>query len=87
MSNLHSVGWTQIPAPEDDGKARHLTGTRIPSIALSSTHNEVVKLSELNGRTLVYAYPMTGRPDTPLPDDWDNIGNVARVIEWLDAAK
>ncbi|MEM6423440.1 MAG: peroxiredoxin, partial [Pseudomonadota bacterium] len=26
-----------------------------------------------SGTTVVYAYPMTGRPDTPLPEGWDGI--------------
>lgn len=32
-----------------------------------------VNLSSLSGLTVIYIYPMTGRPDTPLPDGWRQI--------------
>ncbi len=73
MSNLLSVDWSKIPAPQDDGAARHLVGSLVPSISLNSTDGAQIDLSKLDGRIVVYAYPMTGRPDTPLPDDWDMI--------------
>lgn len=33
----------------------------------------MVNLKALSGRTVCYIYPMTGRPDTPLPEGWDMI--------------
>lgn len=27
----------------------------------------------MSGRWVIYVYPMTGRPDVPLPDGWDGI--------------
>ena len=33
----------------------------------------MLDLSGLGGTTVVYIYPMTGRPDVPLPEDWDMI--------------
>ncbi len=71
--NLNEVDWSTLPQPEDDGAAAHLIGMRLPSIELASTTGDVVDLSHLIGRSVVYAYPMTGRPDTPLPDGWDDI--------------
>lgn len=71
--NLNEVDWTQIPAPEDDGGARHLPGTRIPSIELPATDGSMVDLANLAGRSVIYTYPMTGRPDVPLPDGWDMV--------------
>ena len=69
--------FTQLPAnlpiPQDDGAAAHLIGMRIPSIALTSTSGGDVNLGELSGTSLIYCYPMTGRPDTPLPQGWDDI--------------
>jgi peroxiredoxin len=62
-----------IPAPHDDGGARHLTGMRLPSVALAATDGSTVDLSRLTGRTVVYIYPRTGRPGVPLPDGWDAI--------------
>lgn len=73
MKNLQTVDWTTIPAPQDDGATDHLPGTALPSTSLISTDGQHVDLSNLPGRTLVYIYPMTGRPDTDLPDGWDSI--------------
>jgi peroxiredoxin len=62
-----------IPVPKDDGAADHLPGIRLPSVALVSTSDDTVDLSVLSGRTVVYCYPMTGRSDRELPQDWDEI--------------
>ncbi len=62
-----------IPAPQDDGGARHLPGRRLPALALAATDGSQVDLSKLAGRTLVYIYPRTGVPGQALPDGWDQI--------------
>ena len=62
-----------IPAPTDDGAADHLPGMRLPSVPLSSTSGGTVDLSALSETTVVYCYPMTGRPDRDLPQGWDEI--------------
>lgn len=63
-----------LPVPEDDGAAGHLAGLAVPRIALPSTAGEVVDLSALSGRTVVYAYPRTAVPGEPLfSDEWDQI--------------
>jgi peroxiredoxin len=62
-----------LPAPQDDGGARHLTGLRLPSMVLAATDGTQVDLSKLSGRTVVYIYPRTGVPGQPLPDGWDTI--------------
>lgn len=62
-----------IPAPQDDGGARHLAGSRLPDIALAATDGTSVNLSKLAGRTVVYVYPRTGRPGVDLPTGWDAI--------------
>jgi peroxiredoxin len=62
-----------LPAPQDDGGARHLTGMRAPDLSLAATDGSAVNLSRLPGRSLVYVYPRTGRPGVPLPDGWDAI--------------
>ena len=62
-----------LPVPTDDGAADHLEGMSVPSISLASTSGESVDLSSLPGRTVVYGYPMTGRPDRALPAGWDEI--------------
>jgi peroxiredoxin len=62
-----------IPAPSDDGAADHLPGTVLPTLPLASTAGDTVDLSTLPETTVVYCYPMTGRPDRELPEGWDEI--------------
>jgi peroxiredoxin len=69
---------TQLPAnlprPNDDGAARHLKGMALPDLELPSTANRRVNLSKIAApRVVIYAYPMTGRPDRQLPQGWDDI--------------
>ncbi len=62
-----------LPVPEDDGAAAHLLGMRLPNITLSATNGETVSLANILGTVVIYGYPMTGRPPTPLPQGWDDI--------------
>jgi len=62
-----------IPAPVDDGAARHLGGMKLPDVALPATEGTPVNLSKLAGRTVVYVYPRTGVPGVDPPDGWDQI--------------
>ena len=74
QTNLLQVDWSQIPAPQDDGAAAHLVGMTIPPVSLRATNDTAVALSELTGRTVVFAYPRTGEPGKiSLVDDWDMI--------------
>jgi peroxiredoxin len=70
---LDATDWATLPAPHDDGGARHLVGARIAAVSLAATTSESVDLSALLGRTVVYAYPRTGRPGVDNPDGWDMI--------------
>ena len=63
-----------LPRPKDDGGARHLKGMALPDLALPSTSGRLINLSTVNApRIVLYAYPMTGRPDRQLPVGWDEI--------------
>ena len=62
-----------LPAPVDDGAAAHLEGSRLPSLELEATDGSWVDLAGLEGRCVIYVYPMTGRPDVPLPEGWNAI--------------
>ena len=75
MTALHdpNVLPAELPAPQDDGAARHLAGVRLPSLALAATDGSQVDLSKLSGRTVVYVYPRTGVPGQPLPEGWNDI--------------
>ncbi|GAA5514069.1 peroxiredoxin Bcp [Deinococcus carri] len=62
-----------LPAPPDDGACAHLPGMRLPALSLPATDGDAVDLATLPGRTVLYVYPRTGRPDEPLPEGWDLI--------------
>ena len=72
--DLMGVDWSKIPAPVDDGAAKHLVGATIPPVALRATDGASVTLSSLPGRVVLFAYPRTGEPgQIGLVDDWDMI--------------
>jgi peroxiredoxin len=62
-----------LPAPVDDGGARHLVGRSWPDLALPATDGASINLAQARGRSIVYAYPRTGRPGEALPAGWDAI--------------
>ena len=62
-----------LPRPVDDGAADHLIGLPMPSLSLCATSGDLVDLSTLSGRAVVYAYPMTGLPGVELPSGWNDI--------------
>ncbi len=73
VSDLYQLP-PDLPVPEDDGAADHLTGQKLPNLGLPSTDGDAVALHALGeGRSIVYCYPLTGRPDTDLPEGWDSI--------------
>jgi peroxiredoxin len=73
QTNLNQLP-ANLPRPKDDGGARHLTGMALPDLELPSTSNRRVNLSKVSApRIVIYAYPMTGRPDRQLPQGWDDI--------------
>jgi peroxiredoxin len=72
--DLMAVDWSKIPAPLDDGAAKHLTGAKLADIALPATDGPPVSLAKLTGRTVLFCYPRTGTPgQISLVDDWDLI--------------
>ena len=56
-----------LPVPEDDGGADHLTGLDLPDLVLDSS------LGPVNVRdfAVIYVYPRSGRPDQPLLPNWN----------------
>jgi len=62
-----------LPVPIDDGAADHLPGTTLPHVTLNATNGDAVDIAAISGLVVLYIYPMTGRPDVPLPDGWDTI--------------
>ncbi len=73
MSNLTELP-KNLPRPIDDGLANHLMGTVFPGITLQSTGGNLVNTKEFKkGLTVIYCYPLTGRPDQELPKGWNEI--------------
>ena len=72
MTNLNQLP-ADLPIPQDDGAADHLVGMRLPAFSLVTTAQGLLNLSEIKGRLVIYCYPMTGQPNVPLPDGWDQI--------------
>jgi peroxiredoxin len=65
-----------LPVPEDDGAADHLPGSAVPAVALEGSEGSSVRLDQVPGRAVVFAYPRTGRPgEASLGGDeaWDAI--------------
>jgi len=64
---------SDIPVPQDDGAARHLSRAKLPDLALPATDGAAVSLGKLAGRTVIYIYPRTGVPGVDPPAGWDAI--------------
>ena len=63
-----------LPVPDDDGACNHLTNFTIPPISLPNQDGNLLRLNRLDTfRVVLYCYPMTGRPDRSLPNNWDSI--------------
>ena len=62
-----------LPKPVDDGACDHLIGMKLPDIYLLATSGSFVNLAAQKRKTVVYCYPMTGKPGVPLPEGWDDI--------------
>jgi len=63
-----------LPVPEDDGAADHLVGMPLPDLTLTTSGGAPLPLSRLGtGTTIIYLYPLTGRPGVDLPEGWDSI--------------
>lgn len=89
LPNLETLP-DELPVPEDDGAAGHLEGLALPAVELPSTAGGYATLSALAGLSVLYVYPMTGQPGTPLPDGWDMIpgarGCTAQACTFRDHA-
>ena len=59
---------------EDDGAVKHLKNKSIPNISLPNQQGNLLRLHRADTfRMVLYFFPMTGRPDKSLPDNWNNI--------------
>ena len=72
MSHAFSLP-DHLPIPQDDGACNHLAGKPLPSLLLESTDGDRIDVSSFSGVTVVYCYPLSGRPGVSLPENWDQI--------------
>jgi peroxiredoxin len=82
-----------LPAPSDDGVARHLVGLAVPSVLLRSTSGDEVDLHEQSQhrRLVLFAYPRTGQLGVEPPSGWDSIpgarGCTSQACSFRDLAE
>ncbi|WP_328541162.1 redoxin family protein [Streptomyces sp. NBC_00371] len=63
-----------LPRPVDDSAASHLPGLKAPRITLLNAAGKEIELNALGPRrTVIYIYPLTGRPGIDLPEGWNSI--------------
>ena len=66
--------YQKLLIPEDDGTSKHLTNNTIPNISLPNQEGNPLQLNRADTfRIILYFFPMTGRPDRPLPENWNLI--------------
>ena len=59
---------------ENAGDMNTLKNKNFPNISLPNQDGNLLNLYRLDTfRMVLYFYPMTGRPDRPLPNNWNNI--------------
>lgn len=59
---------------KDSEAADHLKNITIPDISLPNQQGNPLRLNRLDTfRIILYFFPMTGRSDRPLPDNWNSI--------------
>ncbi len=58
-----------LPVPEDDGAADHLTGAELPHLSLDSSEGPV----DIATLDVLYVYPRTGKPGEPSLPGWDAV--------------
>ena len=69
MSTSYESLPPDLPVPEDDGAADHLTGMTLPSLELSVAGGGRFDLREAAtiGTLVAFVYPRTGTPGQPMP--------------------
>ncbi len=65
---------SNISNPQNGGDMDTLKNKNFPNISLPNQDGNLLNLHRLDTfRMVLYFYPTTGRPDRPLPDNWNNI--------------
>jgi peroxiredoxin len=68
---------SDLPVPEDDGAADHLTGMQLPPLSLAVAGDAGGRMDLREAATtetlVAFVYPRTGTPGQPNPPGWDDI--------------
>jgi peroxiredoxin len=63
-----------LPAPKDDGGARHLLGARVPHVSLPSTGGAPVDVGAVADHLAAFFfYPATIAPPAVIPGEWSEV--------------
>ena len=72
MKDLYQLP-DDLPVPIDDGACDHLLDARIPSVLLKGVSGDTVNIGEVQGKFVLFSYPMNGQPDALPGPDWSEI--------------
>tara|TARA_Y100000996_G_C22456423_1_gene616144 strand:+ start:413 stop:958 length:546 start_codon:yes stop_codon:yes gene_type:complete len=65
---------SKISVSENENEIQYLINKTFPSISLPNQMGNFLRLDRSDTfRMIIYCFPMTGRPDRSLPDNWNNI--------------
>lgn len=74
--------------PDGTASAQRVLGRGLPALCLPATDGSSVDLTSLPNRTILFVYPLTGRPALDMPDGWATIpgaiGCTAEVCGFRD---
>jgi peroxiredoxin len=69
-----AAGPRHLRAADPTDTAARLVDRHLPAMRLPATDGSTVHLAALGpGRTILYVYPLTGRPGVDLPEGWETI--------------
>ncbi len=64
----------KFPIKADDDAVNHLKNLNFPCISLPNQEGNYLQLDRSDTfRMIIYFFPLTGRPDMPLPENWNKI--------------
>jgi peroxiredoxin len=70
------------------GDVDHLKpGLALPRLLLPATSGGDICLADAPGRSVIFVYPWTGRPNHPNPPNWDDIPGAHGSTPELDSAR
>ena len=66
--------YSNIHTSVNESEVKHLYNKTFPNISLPNQEGNLLRLYRFDTfRIVLYFFPMTGRPDRQLPENWNNI--------------